>query len=99
MNDGIVRSNSYNPSKPRYGTWGNRSSYETVTYTWGSEVIIDSTDLYLWYDGTEGEYTSGGILVPKSVEFEYLDAEGNWKSVPQRRGPRPRDGQVQQDHV
>ena len=86
MNDGIVRSNSYNPSKPRYGTWGNTSSYETVTYTWGSEVIIDSTDLYLWYDGTEGEYTSGGILVPKSVEFEYLDAEGNWKSVPNAEG-------------
>ena len=86
VNDGIVRSNSYNPSKPRYGTWGNRSSYETVTYTWGSEVIIDSTDLYLWYDGTEGEYTSGGILVPKSVEFEYLDAEGNWKSVPNAEG-------------
>ena len=86
VNDGIVRSNSYNPSKPRYGTWGNTSSYETVTYTWGSEVIIDSTDLYLWYDGTEGEYTSGGILVPKSVEFEYLDAEGNWKSVPNAEG-------------
>ena len=84
--DGIVRSNSYDPSKPRYGTWGNTSSYETVTYTWGSEVIIDSTDLYLWYDGTEGEYTSGGILVPKSVEFEYLDAEGNWKSVPNAEG-------------
>ena len=63
-----------------------RQSYETVTYTWGSEVIIDSTDLYLWYDGTEGEYTSGGILVPKSVEFEYLDAEGNWKSVPNAEG-------------
>ena len=86
VNDGIVRSNSYDPSKPRYGTWGNTSSYETVTYTWGSEVIIDSTDLYLWYDGTEGEYTSGGILVPKSVEFEYLDAEGNWKSVPNAEG-------------
>ena len=86
VNDGIVRSNSYDPSKPRYGTWGNTSAYETVTYTWGSEVIIDSTDLYLWYDGTEGEYTSGGILVPKSVEFEYLDAEGNWKSVPNAEG-------------
>ena len=86
VNDGIIRSNSYDPSKPRYGTWGNTSSYETVTYTWGSEVIIDSTDLYLWYDGTEGEYTSGGILVPKSVEFEYLDAEGNWKSVPNAEG-------------
>ena len=86
VNDGIVRSNSYDPSKPRYGTWGNTSSYETVTYTWGSEVIIDSTDLYLWYDGTEGEYTSGGILVPKSVEFESLDAEGNWKSVPNAEG-------------
>ena len=86
VNDGIVRSNSYDPSKPRYGTWGNTSSYETVTYTWGSEVIIDSTDLYLWYDGTEGEDTSGGILVPKSVEFEYLDAEGNWKSVPNAEG-------------
>ena len=86
VNDGIVRSNSYDPSKPRYGTWGNTSSYETVTYTWGSEVIIDSTDLYLWYDGTEGEYTSGGILVPKSVEFDYLDAEGNWKPVTNGEG-------------
>lgn len=86
VNDGIVRSNSYDPSKPRYGTWGNTSAYETVTYTWAADVIIDSTDLYLWYDGTEGEYTSGGILVPKSVEFEYLDAEGNWKSVPNAEG-------------
>lgn len=57
-----------------------------MTYTWGSEVIIDSTDLYLWYDGTEGEYTSGGILVPKSVEFDYLDAEGNWKPVTNGEG-------------
>lgn len=86
VNDGIVRSNSYDPSKPRYGTWGNTSAYETVTYTWAADVIIDSTDLYLWYDGTEGEYTSGGILVPKSVEFDYLDAEGNWKPVPNAEG-------------
>ena len=86
VNDGIVRSNSYDPSKPRYGTWGNTSAYETVTYTWAADVIIDSTDLYLWYDGTEGEYTSGGILVPKSVEFDYLDAEGNWKPVTNGEG-------------
>ena len=57
-----------------------------MTYTWGSEVIIDSTDLYLWYDGTEGEYTSGGILVPKSVEFDGARLHGRGVPPPAEIG-------------
>ena len=81
VNDGIVRENSHNPSGPRYGSWGNASSYETVTYTWNSEVTLTGADIYFWYDGDEGNYFNGGINAPKEYYYEYLDSEGNWQQV------------------
>ncbi len=81
VNDGQIPEDSYDPDIPRYGTWGNTSSYETVTYTWSSEVTLSSADIYFWYDGDEGDYTSGGILVPSEYYYEYLDSDGNWQQV------------------
>ena len=35
---------------------------------------LTGADIYLWYDGdTEGDYTKGGIKIPKSYTYEYLD--------------------------
>ncbi len=81
VNDGRIPENSHNPSIPRYGTWGNSSSYETVTYTWNSEVTLNGADIYFWYDGDEGNYSNGGINAPKEYYYEYLDSEGNWQKV------------------
>ncbi len=81
VNDGKVPESSYGPSIARYGTWGNESDSESVTYTWNSEVSLTGTDFYMWYDGTEGDYTSGGILIPKSVIIDYLDENGEWQTI------------------
>lgn len=81
VNDGRIPENSYNPSMSRYGTWGNSSAYETVTYTWNSEVTLKGADIYFWYDGEQDNYTSGGIQVPSEYYYEYLDSEGNWQPV------------------
>ena len=80
VNDGVVNE-GFNPAGPRLGTWGTESASESVTYTWNSDVELTGSDLWLWYDGEEGNYTSGGIQIPKSVTYEYLDAEGNWQTI------------------
>lgn len=84
VNDGQLPESSYNPDNKvyaRYGTWGNTSEYETITYTWDNAVKVAKSDIYFWYDGDEGDYTSGGILVPKNYKYEYLAADGSWKEV------------------
>ena len=81
VRDGKVPANSYNPSGPRYGTWGNESGEETVTYTWNTPIKLQSADIYFWYDGEENKPTSGGIQIPKEYYYEYLDADGNWQKV------------------
>lgn len=80
INDGLIPENSYNPGIARYGTWGNTSKSETLTYTWGSEVTLKGSDIYFWYDGSETD--NGGINLPTSYVYEYLDEDGNWKEVP-----------------
>lgn len=74
VNDGIVHA-GVNPEKPRYGTWGNTSEKETITYEWPSDVKLHGADLYIWTD-------NGGILKPKACTYEYLDGDGNWTAVP-----------------
>lgn len=86
VNDGIVPADSYNPSETRYGSWGNASSYETITYTWNTQVTLNGSDIYFWYDGEEGNYTSGGIQAPKEYYYEYLDSDGNWNKVANASG-------------
>ncbi len=81
IHNGKVPENSYDIAGPRYGSWGNSSEYETITYTWKTAVELSKADIYFWYDGDEGDYTSGGILVPKSYKYEYLDGNGQWQPV------------------
>ena len=83
VNDGKVPEDSFDPrGMNRYGSWGNTSAYETVTYTWNSEVTLNKADMYFWYDGGKrGDYTAGGIQIPKEYYYEYLDSEGNWQPL------------------
>lgn len=75
VNDSILvgKGSSY------YGTWGNTSEYETVTYTWSEKVKLDRTDIHFWYDGDTP--TAGGIKIPKAYQYEYLDDSGNWIEI------------------
>ncbi|MBQ4313257.1 MAG: hypothetical protein IJC18_03500, partial [Clostridia bacterium] len=86
VNDGKCASTSYEAdgtNYSHYGSWGNESSYETITYTWDSAVTIDSTGIWLWYDGTTS--TSGGIKFPASYSYEYLNGS-TWTAVPNASG-------------
>nr|MCR4746075.1 Ig-like domain-containing protein [Lachnospiraceae bacterium] len=79
VNDGKLPKNANESSYSHWGSWGNSSSEESLTYKWPAEVEIDSSNLYLWYDGNT--ITSGGIKFPKSYKYEYLDENGSWKSL------------------
>lgn len=82
VNDAVVPESSQDPDPSlyaRYGTWGNESEYETVTYTWDTDVTLNESDIYFWYDGSTT--TNGGINIPESYKYEYLDKEGNWNEV------------------
>lgn len=70
---------------PHFGSWGNNSDYETVTYMWNSAVTFDTTDIYFWTD-------NGGILWPESYKLEYLDDDGTWTEVDAKDGyPQEKD--------
>ncbi|MFA9463973.1 MAG: DUF5695 domain-containing protein [Velocimicrobium sp.] len=79
VNDGVDADNSMAAGIDHYGTWGNESAYETVTYTWGKEVNLDQSNAYFWNDG-------GGILTPSAYSYEYLDENGEWKQVEKLTG-------------
>lgn len=79
VNDGVISDKSNTPGIPHYGTWGNESAGETVTYSWGIPMEITSSDVYFWTDG-------GGIEVPDSYLYEYLDEDGSWKPVENASG-------------
>ena len=82
VNDAVVPESSQDPDPSlyaRYGTWGNESEYETVTYTWDTDVTLNEVIFTFWYDGSTT--TNGGINIPESYKYEYLDKEGNWNEV------------------
>lgn len=74
VNDGIAGANSAAAGIPHYGTWGNESAYETVTYTWGFDVLLNASNIYFWNDG-------GGILTPASYSYEYMGDSGEWVKI------------------
>ena len=84
VNDGYAPAASNGSGGYHYGTWGNTSAFETVTYTWGAQVQLKSTDIYFWYDGSTT--SNGGINFPTSYVYEYLDADGNWVAMPNAEG-------------
>lgn len=73
VNDGKDASRSTGKSEAgsAYGTWGNASTFETVTYTWDTPAKITGTGLYLWTD-------NGGIQFPSSYYYEYLNEDGEF---------------------
>lgn len=79
VNDGVYGSTSAETGISHYGTWGNTSSYETVTYTWDTAKKISRSEIYFWNDG-------GGILTPSSYKYEYLHANGSWVEVSNASG-------------
>ncbi|OOM70166.1 putative endo-beta-N-acetylglucosaminidase precursor [Clostridium puniceum] len=79
VNDGIEATDSRADGIAHYGTWGNESEYEMVTYKWTRNKDISSTEIYYWSDG-------GGILAPASCKYEYQDDKGNWTPVSNPKG-------------
>ncbi|WP_052431015.1 DUF5695 domain-containing protein [Robinsoniella peoriensis] len=89
VNDGKVSKTSGTGKEETgacYGSWGNpaKPASETLTYTWENEVELNSSGVYFWYDGDEPD--SGGIKIPKSCKYEYMDADGNFVEVGNAKG-------------
>ncbi len=78
VNDGKWTKKSGDSSIPHYGSWGNRSASETVTYTWSVPVTLTSSDLYIW---TDNYTTNSNIAIPSSYLYEYLGEDGEWHAV------------------
>jgi len=89
VNDGVVTSTSYEANSsthPHYGSWGNTSSSETITYTWSSAVTIGSCGIEFWYDDQGGAHNASGIDIPESYTFHYKNSSGNWVNVSNASG-------------
>lgn len=78
VNDGIINLGP-DPAKPRYGTWGNTSPYETITYTWAVPQKLTKTSIQFWTD-------NGGILPPDGYELYWLDQDGNYQLLTEIQG-------------
>ncbi len=75
VNDGRDSSVSNSSECSHWGTWGHADvTGETVTYSWGAPIKLNSSQLYIWNDG-------GGITTPTKYVYEYLDSNGNWTQV------------------
>lgn len=83
VNDGIVNM-GVNPASPRYGTWGNESAYETITYTWPVAMNLTGTEIQFWTD-------EGGIQPPAGYAFYQLDENGQYTLITERSGVAPTD--------
>lgn len=81
LNDGYEPESSNDAwSHGAWHNWLNRGNEigliqnAWLTYTWDTPAKIDYTDVYFFTD-------YGGILIPESVSFEYLNAAGEWTAV------------------
>ena len=74
INDGFDPVNSNDKSHGLWHNWGEEGLDQWLQYTWENPVTIDATDVYYFTDG-------GGINMPGSVDFQYLDENGEWKYV------------------
>lgn len=75
LNDGIDESSDFEG----WGTWGNTSDSETATYTWSRAVTTSSSSVSYYTNIVSGD---GGVLLPKSVELQYLNDEtGEYETV------------------
>lgn len=80
LNDGYEPSSSSDSSHGVWHNWlGDQGGTAWVQYTWDEPVTIESTDAYYFKDGA-------GNFSPKTVYYEYLDATGSWKPLPNVEG-------------
>lgn len=80
INDGQVPAKSTEKTVPAYGSWGQASDSETLTYNWPTAVAIDTSAIYFWTDG-------GGILFPEYYTVEFKDQLGNWQRFGEAQAP------------
>lgn len=84
VNDDIVNL-GVDPAKPRYGSWGNASAFETITYTWAVPMELSETEIQFWTD-------NGGILAPAGYAFYQLDSEsGTYTLIQEMTGTAATD--------
>ncbi len=79
VNDGNLPISSDSSKYGHWGTWGNSSASEHLTYLWPTPIDITLSSIYLWYDGSE--IHNGGIKFPENIEYQILDEEGKWVSL------------------
>ena len=77
INDGSYGETSFEPDgsvHKHYGSWGScTENTETLSYTWESEVTIDSIGLFFWRDSPDRDtwLANGGIWLPASYTIQY----------------------------
>lgn len=79
INDGYDPINSNDKSQGLWHNWGEEGLDEWLEYTWDNPVTIDATDVYYFTD-------FGGINMPGSVDFQYLDENGKWQYIEEANG-------------
>lgn len=82
LNDGVYTLKTSNPSSEemaRFGTWTRDSKEEWIKYTWDEAVDINAIGLVFFDDG-------GGTRAPVKYSVEYIDENGQWKSVEKSAG-------------
>ena len=84
MNDGIMGSASLGNDCRHWGTWGNwDATEEWVTYSWTKPVEINKSEIYFFDNSNGGD---GGVQVPVSYRYEYLNEAGEWAAVSNAQG-------------
>lgn len=84
VNDGITGSASLGNDCRHWGTWGNwDATEEWVTYSWTKPVEINKSEIYFFDNSNGGD---GGVQVPVSYRYEYLNEAGEWAAVSNAQG-------------
>lgn len=75
INDGAYPEGSFSADGyTHYGSWGSATdNYETLSYSWDSEVTVDSIGLYFWRDTADRPswVANGGINYPAAYTVQY----------------------------
>jgi glucan-binding YG repeat protein/DUF1680 family protein len=84
VNDGVVSETSLGAGVKHFGTWGNHDATEEwVSYTWDTPVKIHTAEMFFFDNSVGGD---GGVLVPSSYKYEYLDENNEWTEVSNPQG-------------
>ena len=79
VNDGVVSETSLGNGVKHFGTWGNHDAAEEwVSYTWDKPVNIHTAEMYFFDNSVGGD---GGVQVPSSYKYEYLNDNNEWTEV------------------